>query len=122
VSGSQTRLWQPATTKDETSRISNVRHLIREDDDDDKEADNDNGARLDDVSPTAATAISFAILRLLFLWLHSTANGNKDGYGKKQQCQSSPYCKSSKFSYNDVDDSPNEDIEEANGGWGVPRW
>ena len=35
-----------ATTKDETSRVSNIRHLNRGDDDDenDKEADNDDGA------------------------------------------------------------------------------
>jgi hypothetical protein len=52
---------QPATTKDETSRLSNIRHLNRGDDND-KEADNDDGARLDVDSPAAATAVSSAIL------------------------------------------------------------
>ena len=72
--------------------------------------------------PAAATAVSSAILRLSFSWLHSTANDDEDGYGKKRQRQSSPHCKSSKFDYNDVDDGPDEDIEEADGGWGVPQW
>ena len=41
-----------------------------------------------------------------------------DNYGKERQRQSSPPCKSSKFGYNDVDDGPDKDIEEADGGWG----
>jgi hypothetical protein len=84
-------------TEDETSRLSNVCHLNREDDNNNEEAGNDNGARLDDNSPAAATAVSSAILRSSFLWLHSTANDNKDGYDEKWQRQSSPCCKSSKF-------------------------
>ena len=38
-----------------------------------------------------------------------------DNYGKERQRQSSPPCKSSKFGYNDVDDGPDKDIEEADG-------
>ena len=113
TSGSRTRARQPATTEDETSRLSNVCHLNR---------DNDNGTQLDDDSPAAATAVSSAILRSSFSWLHSTANNDEDGYGKKWQCQSSPCRKSSTFGYNDVDGGPDKDIEEVDGGWGVPRW
>ena len=105
-------------TKDETSRLSNVHHLNRGDNDNNEEADNDDGARLDDCSPAAATAVSSAILGLLFSWLHSTANDEEEGYGKKRQCQSSPRSKSSIFGYNDEDDGPDEDIEEADGGGG----
>ena len=111
-----------ATTEDETSRLSNVRHLNRGGNNNDKEADNNDGAQLDKDSPATTTTISSAILQLSFLWLHSTANNNKDDYGKKRQRQSSPCCKSSKFGYDDVDDGPDEDIEEADGGRGVPQW
>ena len=123
ASRSRMRARQPATTEDETSRISNIRHLNRGDDDDNKEADNDDSAQLDNNSPATATTLSSAILRSLFSWLHSTANkDNEDGYGEKGQHQSSACCKSSKFGYNDVDNGPDEDIEEVDGGWGVPRW
>ena len=118
TSRSRTRARQLAKTKDETSRLSNVRHLNRGDDDKDKEADNDNGARLDDDSPAAATVVSSAILRLLISWLHSTADNNEDSYCEKRQHQSSPCRNSSTFGYNDVDNSPDEDIEEADGGGG----
>ena len=79
VSKSQTRARQLATTKDETSRLSNVRHLNRGEDGNDKEADNVNGARLDDNSPAAATAAFSPILQSSFSWLHSTANNNEVG-------------------------------------------
>ncbi len=104
-----------ATTEDETSRLSNVRPLDRGDNDDNKEADNDNGARLNDDSPATATTVSSAILQSLFSWLHLTTNNDKNGHGKKRQRQSSPRRKSSKFGYNNVDDGPDEDIEEAFG-------
>ena len=83
-----------------------VRHLNRGGDNGDKEADNGDGARLDDDSPAAATAVSSAILRSLFSWLHSTANDDEDDYPEKRQCQSSPRRKSSKFGYNNVDNGP----------------
>ena len=108
ASGSRTRAQQLATTEDKTSRLSIVRHLNRGDNDDDKEADNNDGARLDYHSPTTTTAVSFAILRSSFLWLHSTTNNDEDGYGEKWQRQSSPCRKSSKFGYNNVDNGPNE--------------
>ena len=73
-------------TKDETFRLSNVRHLNRGDNDDDQEVDNNDGARLDNDSPAAATAVSSTILQLLFSWLHSTTKDDKDGYGEKRQC------------------------------------
>ena len=111
-----------ATTEDNMPRLSNVHHLNWGDDNDDKKVDNNEGAQLDNDSPSATTAVSSAILQLLFSWLHSTANDDEDNYGKKWQCQSSPRYKSSKFGYDDVDDGKDEDIEEANGGRGVPRW
>ena len=106
ASRSWTRARQLATTKDKTSRLSNVRHLNRDrgDDADNKEADNDDGARLDDDSPAAATVVSSIILQLFFSWLHSSANDGEDSYGKKRQRRSSPGCKNFKFGYNDVDD------------------
>ena len=121
TSGSWRRARQPATTKDKISRLSNIRHLNRGDNDN-KEADNDDGIRLNDDSPAAATAVSSAILQSLFSWLHFTAKDDKEGYGKKRHRQSSPCCKSSKFGYNDVDNGPDEDVEEVDGGWRVPRW
>ena len=65
------------------SRLSNACHFNQRDKDNNKEADNDNGAHLEDNSPTAATEVSFAILQLLFSWLHSTANNNEDDYDEK---------------------------------------
>jgi hypothetical protein len=51
-----------ATTKDEMSRLSNIRHLNRGDNNHDKEADKDDGAQLNEDSPTVATVVSSAIL------------------------------------------------------------
>ena len=68
VGQQQERIWvldestATVTTEDETSRLSNVRHLSQGDDDDDEEADNDDGARLDNDSPAATTAVPSAIL------------------------------------------------------------
>ncbi len=63
--------------RQETPRLSNVCHQNRGDNNDDnKEADYDDRARLDSDFPAATHAVSFATLQLSFSWLHSTVNND----------------------------------------------